>query len=41
MADCLQAGICLRHDLALATRNRKHFERIPELRLVDIDPRRR
>jgi tRNA(fMet)-specific endonuclease VapC len=37
MADCMQAGVCLRHDLPLATRNRKHFERIPALRLVDID----
>ncbi|MDQ3153938.1 MAG: type II toxin-antitoxin system VapC family toxin [Actinomycetota bacterium] len=37
LADCLQAGICLRHDLPLATRNRKHFERVDGLRLVDID----
>jgi tRNA(fMet)-specific endonuclease VapC len=36
-ADCLQAGICLRHDLPLATRNRKHFDRIDGLRLVDLD----
>jgi tRNA(fMet)-specific endonuclease VapC len=36
-ADCLQAGICLRHDLPLATRNRKHFDRIAGLRLVDVD----
>lgn len=36
-ADCLQAGICLRHDLPLATRNRKHFDRIEGLRLVDVD----
>jgi len=37
MADCLQAGICLRHGLPLATRNRRHFERVDELELVDID----
>lgn len=35
-ADCLQAGICLRHDLPLATRNRRHFERVAELRLVEL-----
>lgn len=36
-ADCLQAGTCLRWDVPLATRNRKHFERVPGLRLVDLD----
>ncbi len=36
-ADCLQAGICLRHDLPLATRNRKHFDRVDGLRLVEVD----
>lgn len=36
LADCLQAGICLRHDLPLATRNRKHFERVNGLQLIDI-----
>ncbi|MGH3786800.1 MAG: type II toxin-antitoxin system VapC family toxin [Pseudonocardiaceae bacterium] len=36
-ADCLQAGICLRHNLPLATRNRKHFDRVHGLRLVDVD----
>jgi tRNA(fMet)-specific endonuclease VapC len=36
-ADCMQAGICLRHDLPLATRNRKHFERVEGLQLVDIE----
>ncbi|MDQ3761533.1 MAG: type II toxin-antitoxin system VapC family toxin [Actinomycetota bacterium] len=36
-ADCIQAGICLRHDLPLATRNRKHFDRVDGLRLVDVD----
>lgn len=35
-ADCLQAGVCLRHGLPLATRNRRHFGRVPGLRLVDI-----
>lgn len=34
-ADCLQAGICLRYGVPLATRNRKHFGRVEELRLVD------
>ncbi|MGB3283721.1 type II toxin-antitoxin system VapC family toxin [Mycolicibacter algericus] len=33
MADCLQAGICLNFDLPLATRNRKHFQRVDGLRL--------
>jgi len=37
LADCLQAGICLKFDLPLATRNRKHFNRVEGLRLVDID----
>jgi tRNA(fMet)-specific endonuclease VapC len=32
-ADCLQAGACLRHDLPLATRNRRHFDRVEGLRL--------
>lgn len=35
-ADCLQAGICLRQDLPLATRNRKHFQRVDGLRLSEI-----
>ena len=35
-SDCLQAGICLRHDLPLATRNRKHFSRVADLRLVEL-----
>ncbi len=34
MADCLQAGICLRHDLPFATRNLRHFGRVGGLRLV-------
>lgn len=37
MADCLQAGICLKYDLPLATRNRKHFDRVTGLHLVDIN----
>ncbi len=36
-ADCLQAGTCLRFDLPFATRNRKHFDRVDGLRLIDID----
>ncbi|HEY9417705.1 MAG TPA: type II toxin-antitoxin system VapC family toxin [Pseudonocardia sp.] len=38
MADCLQAGICMRHDLPFLTRNRKHFDRVEGLRLVDLEP---
>lgn len=34
MANCLLAGICLRHDLPLATRNTRHFERVAGLQLV-------
>lgn len=34
IADCLQAGICLRHQLPLATRNRDHFERVEGLQLL-------
>jgi tRNA(fMet)-specific endonuclease VapC len=33
VADCLQAGICLRYELPLATGNRKHFERVKGLHL--------
>ncbi|OBK24574.1 hypothetical protein A5634_02790 [Mycobacterium asiaticum] len=36
LADCLQAGVCLNFDLPLATRNRKHFERVEGLRLHDL-----
>lgn len=39
LADCLQAGICLNYDLPFATRNRKHFDRVEGLRLVDVAPR--
>lgn len=35
LADCLQAGVCLHHGLPLATRNRRHFERIGDLDLVE------
>lgn len=36
LADCLQAGICLRHRLPLATRNVKHFGRVAGLELVHL-----
>jgi tRNA(fMet)-specific endonuclease VapC len=36
VADCLQAGICLNFDLPFATRNRKHFNRVEGLRLLDV-----
>lgn len=36
-ADCLQAGICLRHGLPFATRNRKHFNRVDGLELASLD----
>ena len=35
MADSLIAGIVLVHRGVLLTRNRRHFERVPELRLAD------
>lgn len=35
--DCLQAGICLRYGLPLATRNRKHFERVEGLQLINVE----
>lgn len=35
MADCLIAGICIAHDLPLLTRNRRHFSRIPNLKLFE------
>lgn len=34
MADYLIAGIALQHGAALATRNRRHFERVSGLRIV-------
>jgi tRNA(fMet)-specific endonuclease VapC len=36
MADLAIAGICLELGASLLTRNRKHFERIPGLRLEDV-----
>jgi tRNA(fMet)-specific endonuclease VapC len=36
MADYLIAGICISRAANLLTRNRKHFERIPGLILVDL-----
>ncbi len=35
-ADCLQAGTCMRYRIPFATRNRKHFERVEGLALLDI-----
>lgn len=35
MGDSLIAGIALTYDLPLFTRNRKHFERVPGLKLVE------
>ncbi|HMJ04446.1 MAG TPA: type II toxin-antitoxin system VapC family toxin [Conexibacter sp.] len=32
--DALQAGVCLDARLPLVTRNRRHFERVPALRVV-------
>jgi tRNA(fMet)-specific endonuclease VapC len=32
--DALQAGVCLDADLPLVTRNVRHFERVPGLRVV-------
>ena len=34
--DLLIAATALRHDLTLVTRNRRHFARIPDLRLHEI-----
>jgi tRNA(fMet)-specific endonuclease VapC len=34
MADCMLAGICLRHGIPLATRNSRHFDRVEGLQLV-------
>lgn len=38
-ADCLQAGVCLRHEIPLATRNRRHFDRVTGLKLFEPDHR--
>lgn len=37
MADSLMAGIALVNDLALLTRNRKHFEHVEGLQLLPLD----
>lgn len=37
MADSLIAGIALTHGARLFTRNRKHFERVANLKLVDLE----
>lgn len=34
--DVLIAATALRHDLTLVTRNRRHFDRIPDLRLHEM-----
>lgn len=36
MADCLIAGIVRTHDGVLLTRNRRHFARVPGLRLAAL-----
>ena len=36
VGDALVAGTCIRFDLPLATRNRREFERVDELTLVDV-----
>lgn len=36
MGDSLIAGIALAHSLPLFTRNRKHFDRVPGLTLVEV-----
>ena len=36
--DTIIAGIALSHRIPLITRNRKHFERVPGLVLVGVDP---
>jgi len=36
MADSLIAGIVLLHAASLLTRNRRHFERVPRLSLLDL-----
>ena len=33
VADSLVAGVCLRHEATLLTRNREHFTRVTNLRL--------
>lgn len=36
VADTLQAGICLRYDLPLGTRNTRHFARVEGLQLATL-----
>lgn len=36
VADALIAGICRRFDLPLATRNARHFARVPGLELIEV-----
>jgi len=36
MADSLIAGACVHHRVLLLTRNRKHFERVPGLKLATL-----
>jgi predicted nucleic acid-binding protein len=38
IADAIIAATALEHDLMLLTRNRRHFERIPDLRLAASSP---
>lgn len=38
MADYLIAAICVTHSALLLTRNRRHFERVPDLRFEDLTP---
>jgi tRNA(fMet)-specific endonuclease VapC len=35
-ADALIAGVCRRFDLPLATRNARHFARVPHLELLEV-----
>lgn len=37
MADCLIAGIAVANGFGLLTRNRRHFERVPQLQVVELD----
>lgn len=37
MADSLIAGIALTHGVRLFTRNRKHFDRVPHLKIVEVE----
>jgi tRNA(fMet)-specific endonuclease VapC len=38
LGDCLIAGIALAYGLSLFTRNRKHFDRVPNLSLIALRP---